>query len=239
MISERTFAERYTSFWRQAFTLGEEVVRAINKDLKLEFSRPRPQPQREVRHDLISEISLRWLGARVAAGRLAERSPSAGELERLAAEASAFVGRLRGSPVPALPPPSPTEVDEAEALTAVLIKFTSTRAGRQAIVARPPFAGCGLLAACRGDLLIGHTLYEVKAVDGGFVQPDLRQLLTYCALNFAAPRYDIREVGLLNPRQGTFFCSDLEWLVQNLSGRESSELFHEIIDFLSTERVSA
>lgn len=239
MISERTFAERYTSFWRQAFTIGEEVVRFINKNLTQEFSDPRPQPDREVRYDLISEISLRWFAARVVDGRLSQHRPSASELERLAAEACAFVGRLRGAPVPELPPPSPTEVKEAEALAEVLVEFARTEADRELIVPRPPFAGCGLLAACRGDLLIGQTLYEVKAVEEGFEQPDIRQLLTYCTLNFAAPRYDICQVGLVNPRKGTFFRSDLEVLVQNLSGKSSTELFYEIIDFLSTERVSA
>jgi hypothetical protein len=239
MISERTFAVRYTSFWRQAFTVGEEVVRTINRDLTQDFSAPRPQPDREVRYDLISEISLRWFSARVVEGRLSRRRPSESELERLAAEACAFVGRLRGSPAPELPPPSPTEVKEANALAKVLTAFVKLQASHEVIVPRPPFAGCGLLAACQGDLLIGQTLYEVKAVDGGFAQPDIRQLLIYCALNFAAPRYDIRRVGLINPREGTFFCSDLEVLVQNLSGRGSSELFYEIMDFLSTERVSA
>lgn len=238
MISEQTFAKRYTSFWHQASPMGKEVVSLINS-LKQTFLEPRPQPDVEVRHDLISEISLRWFAACVVEGRLSKNRPSASALEQLTAEACAFVGRLRGSPVPELPPPSPAEMKEAEALAAAFSEFASTAARHEVIVPRPPFAGCGLLSACRGDLLIGQTLYEVKAVEEGFEQPDLRQLLTYCALNFAAPRYDIRGAGLLNPRLGTFFRSDLEWLVQNLSGREPAELFYEIIDFLATERISA
>jgi hypothetical protein len=239
MISERTFAIRYTSFWHQALPMGEEVVEAINQNLKQEFSLHRPQPDREARHDLIGEISLLWFAAHVVEGRLAKHRPGAVDLARIASEACAFVGRLRGVPVPELPPPSPTELREAVALTEALIKFVLTQSEREIIVPRPSFAGCGLLSACQGDLLIGQTLYEVKAVDRGFHQPDVRQLVIYCALNFAAPRYDIRRVGLINPRQGTFFRSDLEWLVQNLSGQESSELFYEILDFLSTESVSA
>jgi hypothetical protein len=239
VISERIFAERYTSFWRQALPMGKEVTDAINNDLRQQFAGYRRQPDRDVRHDLISEVSLRWFAARVVEGRLADRPPEAGELQRLATEASAFVARLRGSPVPELPPPSPTEVSEAEDLTRILVAFVSAQDDRGSIVPRPPFAGCGLLAACRGDLLIGQTLYEVKAVDRGFHQPDVRQLVTYCALNFAAPRYDIRRIGLVNPQRGTFFRSDLEWIVRNLAGRGAAELFHEIVDFLSTERISA
>jgi hypothetical protein len=239
MISERTFADRYTSFWHQALPMGEEVVSAINKDLKQEFSPRRLSSDRDVRHDLISEISLRWFAARVVDGRLSEGRPEASELERLAAEACAFVGRLQGSPVPELPPPSPAEVLEAEALTEALVRFVHAYGGQDVIVPRPSFAGCGLVSACQGDLLIGQTLYEIKAVARGFHQPDVRQLVIYCVLNFAAPRYDIRRVGLINPRLGTFFRSDLEWLVQNLSGQESADLFYDVLDFLSTEGVSA
>jgi hypothetical protein len=239
MISERTFAERYTSYWHQALPMGEEVVDVINGHLTRQFSAPRPPLVREARYDLISEISLRWLAARVVKGRLAKRRPGQSELERLAAEACAFVERLRGSPAPELPPPSPTELSEAEHLSEVLIAFVHAQDDRGLIVPRPPFPGCGLLAACRGDLLIGRTLYEVKAVERGFRQPDVRQLITYCALNFAGPRYPIRYVGLVNPRHGTFFRSNMEWIAQNLSGQGSADLLYEILDFLSTERVSA
>jgi len=241
MISERTFAEKYTSFWHRALPMGAKGVAAINNDLTHKFSQGRPLPEGEIRADLVSEISLRWLAARVVDGLLVKRRPSAAELARLAAEAGAFVALLKGSPTPELPPPSPAEIREAAALSEILIDLVQAQGdGRELIVPRPPFDGCGQLSACRGDLLVGQTLYEVKAVsDEGFQQPDLRQLVIYCALNFAAPRYDIRQIGLVNPRQGTLFRSDLEWIVQNLSGQEPVDLFYEILDFLSTERVSA
>lgn len=239
MISERTFAERYTSFWHQALPMGEEVVSTVNNHLVKEFPRRHwLLPDREARQDLISEISLRWFSARIVEGRLSEHRPSDTELEQLATEAWRLISHLRGSPSPELPPPSRTEVREAKSLTEILAEFTRARNDPGLIVPRPSFAGCGLLSACRGDLLIGRTLYEIKAVNRGFHQPDLRQTVVYCALNFASPQYDIRRVGLLNPRRGTYFDSDLEWLIRNLSGKGPAELFYEILDFLSTERVS-
>lgn len=239
MISERTFAERYTSFWHQALPLGEEVVSTVNNHLTKEF--PRHHwflPDREARQDLISEISLRWFSARIVEGRLSKHLPSPAELEQLAAEAWRLIGHLHGASSPELPLPSQTELQEAKSLTEILAEFTHYRHDEGLIVPCPSFAGCGLLPACRGDLLIGQTLYEIKSVDRGFHQPDLRQIVVYCALNFASPQYDIRRVGLLNPRRATYFDSDLEWLIQNLSGKGSAELFYEILDFLSTERVS-
>jgi hypothetical protein len=238
LISERTFSDRYTSFWSQCLPIAEEVVSAINNRWRETFVTSRSEPSREVRGDLVSEIGLRWFGDSVRRGRLVGGEPSRARLDRLAAEASAFVGRLRGSPVPELPPPSPTELEEARALARTLALFVRERAGEGAIVPHPPFAGCGLLATCRGDLLVGQTLYEVKDVARGFRQPDLRQLVVYCALNSAAPRHDIQRVGLVNPKRGTFFDCKLEWLARSLSGQGSAELFAEILDFVSTERVS-
>jgi hypothetical protein len=239
MISERTFAEGCTSFWHQCLPMGEEVIQAINNRLQQRFAEGRRwDPDREIREDLVSEIGLRWFSARVIRGRLSDREPAQEKLDRLAAEANAFVRRLRGSPVPELPPPSATELSEAAALARGLAGFVGDHAEKKKIVPRPSFDGCGLLSACTGDLLIGHTLYEVKDVKRGFHQPDLRQLVTYCALNSASPRYDIRRVGLVNPKRGTYFHSDLEWLIRNLSGQGSADLFSEILDFVATERVS-
>ena len=238
MISERTFAERYTSFWHQCLPMGEEVTDSINKHAEAMGDALRASDE-EVREDLVSELGLRWFGARVAEGRLSSREPRKADLQKIESEVTAFIGRLRGSPTPELPPPSAAETDAAKGMAEMLVTFVRTWEYEQAIVARPPFVGCGLLAACRGDLLVGHTLYEVKAVEKGFRQPHIRQLVTYCALNFASPAYDIRRIGLINPRKGIYFRSDLEWIVQLLSGQESAGLFHEILDFVSTERISA
>ncbi|HKV08075.1 MAG TPA: hypothetical protein VJ725_08065 [Thermoanaerobaculia bacterium] len=211
----------------------------MNNHLTREFPRRHwILPDRETRQDLISEISLRWFSARIVEGRLSKLTPSPVELEQLATEAWRFIGHLRGSPNPELPSPSRAEIQEAKSLTEILVEFSRFRNDPGLIVPRPSFAGCGLLSACHGDVLIGQTLYEIKSVDRGSHQPDLRQIVVYCALNFASPQYDIRRVGLLNPRRGTYFDSDLEWLIQNLSGKGSAELFYEILDFLSTERVS-
>ncbi len=239
MISERTFAARYTSFWRQALPMAEEVTDVINKHEKKDFSPPRGLPDQDLRQDLIGELSLSWFTARVVDGRVSKNRPDQSEIDRRTEEASVFIGRLRGSPVPELPSPSEVELKEAEYLTDALTRFVRKQERGQLIVAAPEFAGCGLLEACSGDLLIGQTLFEVKAVDRGFHQPDLRQLVIYCALNFANPRHDVRRIGLINPRRGTYFRSDLEWIVQMLSGQGAAELFYEILDFVSTERVSA
>ena len=219
--------------------MAEDVTHVINNVAQKQFAVSRSEPNREIREDLVSELGIRWFSARVRNGRISERLPSKTALGRHTAEAMAFVARLRGSPTPELPGPSPTEIGEAEALVGTLQDFVHGWEDGEKIVPRPAFSGCGFLAACRGDLLLGHTLYEMKRVERGFRQPDLRQLVIYCALNAAAAQHDIRRVGLINPQRGTFFRADLEWLVRNLAGRGSAELFPDILDFVTAARVSS
>ncbi len=55
----------------------------------------------------------------------------------------------------------------------------------------PRFEGCGWLDECEADFLTSNVLVEVKAGDRAFRSIDLRQVLIYCALNFASKKYDI------------------------------------------------
>ncbi len=240
MINERFFAERYTSFWHRSLPMGEEFTKAINGHLQEQFADPRPELDEVLRPSLVSELGLRWFGACAEEGELARARPEEDVIERISAEVTTFINRLAGSPDPPLPPPSQEERREAEALAGALATFVGEHAPGEMILPHPRFDGCGLLAPSRGDLLVGETLYEVKAVDQGFRQPHVRQLVIYCALNSAHPQHEIRAIGLINPKRGTYFRSDLEWIVPHLSGGlDPTELFHEVLDFLSTERVSA
>ncbi len=82
------------------------------------------------------------------------------------------------------------------------------------LVHDPPFPGYGILANCRGDLLCGSTLVEIKANAGRrynkpFENRDFRQLIVYCALNYlAGHKYRISMINLFNPRMGFVWQSD-------------------------------
>lgn len=168
---------------------------------------------------------------------MSKRPPGRAELKRIGEESAKFVARLRREPSPTFP--DAIEMEEAQADAGALLSFVKSYEPGRTIVPQPRFCGCGILSACSGDLLAGTTLYEVKAAKEGFRQPNLRQLLVYCALNFAAPLHEIRRVGLINPRRGTFFRSDLDTFVTKLCGQTPASLFHDIVDFVCTERASA
>ncbi len=102
----------------------------------------------------------------------------------------------------------------------------------------PSFPGHGLMANCKGDLLYGTTLVEIKApnVDEGrkpFNPEDFRQVLIYCALNYlAGEKYVINKINLVNPRTGYLWQSNLEEFIFKISKVSSFELFESIGRYL-------
>ncbi len=106
------------------------------------------------------------------------------------------------------------------------------------LVHNPSFPGYGVMGNCRGDLLCGTTLVEIKANRQGNRKPfkpeDFRQLLVYCALNYLADsKYVINKIELFNPRMGYVWQSDLEEFIYIVTDSTSSELFESIGDYLS------
>ena len=61
---------------------------------------------------------------------------------------------------------------------------------------------------------------------------DIRQLLTYCALNYESTQYDIGEVSIVNPRLGTEYRCSLEDLSQRCARLPAFEILTAISAFL-------
>ncbi len=102
----------------------------------------------------------------------------------------------------------------------------------------PALPGCGFIVQSYGDVIAGATIYEVKAGERSFRSADFRQLLVYSALNYAAGKYKISHLGILNPRLGTYFRTTIEDVARSVSGLTSAELFEEIVQFVSSGAVS-
>lgn len=235
MISEVAFARQYTSFWQQALPMCTPLVRSLNRQPEV-FDEGKVSAWR-VRWDVLGDLCVRLLGHRVSKGRLRRKGPSDGEVADLAAQAVAFIHRQRRG-VSELPGPRPAEIETARKLSGRLARFLEEFEPRQKIVPHPRFDGCGVIDACRGDLLVGETLYEVKINDKGFRATDLRQLVIYSALNYARPHHPLKRIGVVNPRLGIFFRHDLRGLLELMAGTDAFDLLAEILDFVSTERVS-
>ena len=157
---------------------------------------------------------------------------------RIVLESRAYINRLEGTGV------SAGEVGLAEANDALrlarnLYRYFVDRAKSEPIIVFPPIAGCGLIDACEGDVIVGRRLYEVKAVDRNYRAIEVRQLLTYCALNHVSGESHLDGVGLLNPRRGTCVELDLDELCRDVSGESPAALFSEIVEFATSAETSS
>lgn len=232
MISETVFAQRFTSLWHQVLPMEEAIVRRVNVSYR-SFAVPLESASNPRRRAYINELAFRiFAKASTPGSSLLELRPD--EIEELEWTTAAFVSRLRSSEEMA--PPDQFEREEALALARRLLRFFQTHEGQGApLQFAPEFPGCGILNTCLGDLLAEPTLYEVKAGARDIRAVDVRQVITYCALNFAARRYDIRRAVLLNPRQGYFAELDVHEDLARASGSSASEVYAQLLDFLSQD----
>ncbi len=153
------------------------------------------------------------------------------EVTGLLRQAAEFVATLRQSPS-LFPDDISVDVQlDAVRVAEKLYKFFMTE--RCGLLLRPTFPGCGWLNDAQGDILCGHTLYEVKAGERHFRLADIRQVFCYCALDFSSKRDRIREVAVINPRAGTIIREDIDSLCRKVSGTGSADVLGEIVDYIS------
>ncbi len=106
------------------------------------------------------------------------------------------------------------------------------------IIVRPVFDGCGYIDASEGDVILGDVIYEVKTVERQFRGTDIRQVVTYAALNSLSKQYTVSNIGLFNPRSGMYFQENIDVLCWEISGKTGQELFSEIEKAISSGETS-
>jgi hypothetical protein len=103
----------------------------------------------------------------------------------------------------------------------------------------PRFPGAGILASAEGDIGVGDCLVEVKTVKRNTSANDLRQVITYLALDAAAGRNRWKSFAFFNPRRGTLHIAEIEPFVLRVSGgRPASEVFSDLIQFVESHSLS-
>jgi hypothetical protein len=188
------------------------------------------------RNALTAEYAFSLFAAGVDVAEL-KTKPSLGQDSSAWAEA---VRRLRRYATSGLDLESALTSDESEEVSEILRRLGGCfpRARGQFLIARPLFSGCGFIDASEGDVIREKTIFEVKTVDRAFRSVDVRQLITYAALNYAAPRYVVESVGLFNPRRGIVCELDLESVSEEISGRPAGELLSTIVSSISSGDIS-
>ncbi|WP_428384352.1 hypothetical protein [Nevskia ramosa] len=248
MISERTFAKSFASFWQELVPLlTPRFVSLFNeaykKDLVDDVGAPlRPVPiEPGTRADIVAEFAF-W-GARLLheSGRdpddLLDDPAMVHEASRKAIE---VVQHYEGSKPKVLQPLSATELREGLALAKNYKSLYRACGSFKSIDFGPRFQGCGFLNAAEGDLSVDGTLVEVKTTTRKIAGSDLRQLITYLALDAGADRHRWSHVSIFNPRRGTFHHADVNALLLRISGgKPRVDVLSELVEFVqATELVN-
>lgn len=229
MISERKFSNTFSSFWKQLFPMGEAFVRRLNLACErqvppLDSSLPVNRDKRAV----INELAFRLFKEK------AENNTVNGKkLVKLSNEVITYIEKLSHT-IPTIEPLVQEELEEAEGLANSLSSFFKD-SSLSKLQFWPSFMGCGNVHTCKGDILYGDTLVEVKAGDRHFRINDIRQVIIYLSLNFSSQQYSINNVELINPRTGLYFQASVRTIIEECSGKMPVDIFSDIVEFISNE----
>ena len=211
----------------------EIFVRKINLNLYEREFPPLSSSVAPSRRGLINEIAFRLFVETQRAPFLTE-----GVEGKATSEAQKLIRSLdRSLPVDTSPPTSEEMLDAKEQLSRLAI-FFQKEAKEAKLELSPSFAGCGIVDACNGDVYFDQTLFEIKAGDRNFRSIDVRQILTYAALNYATAKRKIDRLGLFNPRLGISFIAGIDELCLEVSGYPASQTLSEIVRVISSGDIS-
>jgi len=223
MISEKNFAKRYTSFWVEHtrwFSDYYATTDALGKRKVKPIDLPE-NPGHVYINNIIATTHFKNISSDPGYDielSYNESNPLIDAFGKKKRENYSFTG------------------DNRQIVTIQAERLAALYAGN--LIHDPAFPGCGLMTNCKGDLLYGTTLVEIKAYREigrkPFHPEDFKQLLTYCALNFLAGNiYTIEKIQLFNPRMGYLWQSDLEEFVFLISNSTSAVLFENIGNYLT------
>lgn len=234
MIGASRFAGVYGSFWRNVTPTIDLFVRKVNIELYERVDDPCDYPVDPNRSALVSETAFALFDY------LSRHDGNRANffedfIERAAAEARRRLALLNVEHI--LGVLNADELGAARELFSRLSSFFDDRNGRELVV-RPDFPGCGFLDRSEGDVIYGDALFEIKAVDRNFRSLDIKQLITYAAMNHKSESYLFRDIGIYNPRRGTEFKMGLDDVCMEISGVSAIELLETIAYSIASGEVS-
>ncbi len=231
MISEKTFIRYYSSFWEQLLPGIDHYIRMINSGFKERLFTPITTPDIPNRRAIINGIAFRlfynFKAHSIPYKNLKINSQELLKIKKSEEKKMSFLNNSNDFE---------NELNDNEfkiiiELTNRLIQYVSSK---PEMLIYPEFQGCGLLFNCSGDLLFNDTLIEVKAGNSNFSRQDMYQLLTYGALNhISTNKINLTNFELINIRTGIQWNEDIESVCEIIGGASSSEVYSEIVNYIS------
>jgi len=235
MISETTFAKKFTSFWVQLLPNANNYIRLVNGAMVESLYTPE-RPARGENVALCNTIAFEIFRL-VHNGGVVVSDLKSGALfsDKLFSElVKQCVDSLKvfshGSAMKL--PLSKAELDDVKSIAVHMAEYFPPKTSH--LVFDPAFDGLGFLNGAEGDILFRDSLVEVKAGYRSFSVNDLRQLLVYLTLNhYSESPHEINRVELYNPRMGNVFEANVHQLCDDISALQPSDLYHEILLFVT------
>ncbi|MDO6437488.1 hypothetical protein Q4534_08730 [Cyclobacterium sp. 1_MG-2023] len=222
MISEKTFARGYTSFWTQNTPWLSDYVSFLNKGSIDRIFKPIDSLD-EAKHRSINNTSA-FINFKL---KNTSNDLEIMEVVQIAAEYLKYFPR------------NGLDTFELDQINSKIINEQTDRLVKtyfgKTLVFDPKFRGCGIIANCQGDIYYENTLCEIKAGERNLQASDIKQLLVYCALNWLTEeKLAIDSIEIFNPRQGIFWNTKLIDLMDNISTLPMEDLFEELGHFVYT-----
>jgi hypothetical protein len=233
VISERTLAYGFESFWREQFPfLTPLFIRNFNAGKKERIVTPEGVPVRPVPmsaevqdFDLSTEI-----GFEIATERYRERIGQNGDEQAAVRRASSRIAALRKDAEWR----DPLEADLKEGRTlAELYEFLfDSISAKEEVTFRPQIKGAGILNSMEADFCTARTLFEVKSVNRNLQSVDVRQLLCYLVAGLGSKEYAWEGYCFFNPRLAVSYTGSVNELLGYLSGQNPSDAVADTMDAL-------
>lgn len=230
MTSERRFASTHSAFWNAVTPMAERFVRRLNPR-PLRFAYEVDTASDPGNRSLIAEVGFEVFSNHIEDGIVKSIPPSDEHIEISIARARVRLYGQTGDPS-SQSSLTATDVHEAMEIGRNLWSYFFTNQ-LPSIELRPRFKGCGIISACEGDISSAVTLFEVKAVSRGLGVADIRQVITYLALQFAAGVPVFKSIAFINPRRGVSFEIDVAEMSNEVSGTEVYELLDDVVKYIS------
>lgn len=222
MISEKTFARGYSSFWTQNTPWLSDYVSFLNKGSIDRTFKPL---------DSLDEAKFRSINN--SAAFIDFKQKILGEELEISKVIEIAAESLKHLPKNELDSYELNDI-HSKVILEQSKRLNETYSGETLLFA-PQFNGCGIIANCQGDLYYDDVLCEIKAGERNIHSSDIKQLLVYCALNWLSEeKINILSIEIFNPRQGIYWHSTLNSLMDNISTLPMEDLFEEIGHFVYT-----
>lgn len=219
MISETKFARGYSSFWVEYFPWLNSYSQSVKASCE-RFSAPLPEI------DKVEHRSINNMMAFIHFRNLL--SDSNYSLDKTKEETLQYMTRFSRNNV------STYEFNENDK-SIVAGQITNLQElPTQDLILDPFFSGCGIIDNCRGDILQGDKLIEVKAGNRSIQPSDIKQLIVYLALNWiASPKpYIINQLEIYNPRVGYSWTVDVNSFFYSVTSYSKEDVFEQMMKYL-------